>query len=401
MLKKRRVFQVLLLLVGTGHVMWAADASIKLTTADGSTQFSIQNSAAAQVASVDSLGNATFAKVTQTGTGGNFILNQNTLQAGATFFVSSGTVNGPLTVGGAVTAGTGANQITTAAGLLDATKLTGNLPALNGSALTSLTGTNVTGNIPGNAASITGTITPGQISAGSLPATVIASSVAVGSVQDASIVAVSASKVTGNISGNAASITGTITPSQIIAGSLGATVVASSIGVSAVQDASIVAVSASKLTGTVSDASIDSSSVTKQGNTFNAAGQLVQLNSLGDMSLPSGASITIGTVRGSIVPSGTLILTTSTCPSGFTEFTGAEGYYLVGVPSGGTVGGTVGSAMTDLLNTSHSHSITTTTANFVSTLGNTAAVTSVTTPTGSVQQSAIAPYFQIRLCGVP
>ncbi|MDT8287252.1 MAG: hypothetical protein RQ748_09100 [Elusimicrobiales bacterium] len=47
--------------------------------------------------------------------------------------------NGDLTVTGQITAGSGPNTITTAAGLLDATKLTGNLPALNGSALTDMT----------------------------------------------------------------------------------------------------------------------------------------------------------------------------------------------------------------------------------------------------------------------
>src|SRR5689334_20070506 len=83
----------------------AADMSVQLTTTDGSTKFSIQNSAATEVASVDS--------------------------------------HGSLTVAGIVVAGTGANPITTAAGLLDATKLTGNLPALNGSSLTNLTGANV------------------------------------------------------------------------------------------------------------------------------------------------------------------------------------------------------------------------------------------------------------------
>jgi hypothetical protein len=71
---------------------WAADYGIKLTTQDGSTKFSIQNSASSEVASVDSSGNATFTKITQTGSGGSYVLNQNTLQSGATFYVSSGTV---------------------------------------------------------------------------------------------------------------------------------------------------------------------------------------------------------------------------------------------------------------------------------------------------------------------
>lgn len=72
-------------------------------------------------------------------------------------------------------------------------------------------------------------INPANISAGSLPNNVIVSSVAVNVVQDASIVAVAGAKVTGNISGNAGSITGNINPSQINAGSLGASVVVSSL----------------------------------------------------------------------------------------------------------------------------------------------------------------------------
>src|SRR5688500_7198572 len=36
------------------------------------------------------------------------------------------------------------------------------------------------------------------------------------------------------------------------------------------------------------------------------------------------------------------------CPSGWTELTGARGRYLVGVPSGGTLGGTAGTALTNL-----------------------------------------------------
>src|SRR5882672_4345170 len=66
--------------------------NIQLTTSDGSTKMSIQNSGAAEVSSIDSQGNASFNRVTQTGSGGSFIVNQNSLQAGSTFFVSSGTV---------------------------------------------------------------------------------------------------------------------------------------------------------------------------------------------------------------------------------------------------------------------------------------------------------------------
>src|SRR5258708_4931342 len=70
---------------------FAADMSVQLTTNDGSTKMSIQNSGAAEVAFVDSQGNASFNRITQVGSGGSFIINQNMLQSGATFYVSSGT----------------------------------------------------------------------------------------------------------------------------------------------------------------------------------------------------------------------------------------------------------------------------------------------------------------------
>jgi len=66
------------------------------------------------------------------------------------------------------------------------------------------------------------------------------------------------------------------------------------------------------------------------------------------------------------------------------------------------VGGTVGSAMTDLSNANHNHTITAGTANnTTTTLGNAARVTDITSPTGDVARGMIAPFFQIRLCSVP
>jgi len=61
------------------------------------------------------------------------------LQAAGYINASSAAFSGNLGVGGVITAGSGAVQITDATGNLDATKLTGNLPALNGSALTGIT----------------------------------------------------------------------------------------------------------------------------------------------------------------------------------------------------------------------------------------------------------------------
>jgi hypothetical protein len=55
----------------------------------------------------------------------NYVQVTSSLQEGATFYVSSATVSGPLAVGGRITAGSGANLITTPSGLLDAAKLSG------------------------------------------------------------------------------------------------------------------------------------------------------------------------------------------------------------------------------------------------------------------------------------
>jgi len=49
------------------------------------------------------------------------------------------------------------------------------------------------------------------------------------------------------------------------------------------------------------------------------------------------------------------------CPTGWTEYTAAQGRYVVGVPDGGTVAGTAGTALTDLENRAvgqHNHAIT-------------------------------------------
>jgi len=97
---KRRVYFsiacLLLLLCGKVPTL-AGDLDVKLTTNDGSTKFIIQDSASVEVSSVNSDGHAYFKSLTQTGSsGGNVILKQNTLQSGATFYVSSGTVKTAL-----------------------------------------------------------------------------------------------------------------------------------------------------------------------------------------------------------------------------------------------------------------------------------------------------------------
>ena len=135
----------------------------------------------------------------------------------------------------------------------------------------------------GDASKLTA-ITAANISAGALGASVIASSHAVASVQDSAIVAVSGSKVSGNISGNAATATKLATARTIN-------------GISFDGSANINIATTSYLADGVSLAltgatfSAKSSSVTLQGNTFNGASQLVKLDALSKLPAVDGSQL--------------------------------------------------------------------------------------------------------------
>ena len=61
------------------------------------------------------------------------------------------------------------------------------------------------------------------------------------------------------------------------------------------------------------------------------------------------------------VPSGAIIGFEGACPTGWTEFTAGRGRYLVGLPSGGTLGATVGTALSNQENRAvgqHNHGAT-------------------------------------------
>lgn len=58
-------------------------------------------------------------------------------------------------------------------------------------------------------------------------------------------------------------------------------------------------------------------------------------------------TLSVGT-GGNVTPGMTVFVDSGSCPAGFAELTAARGRVIVGVPSGGTVGGTAGTAMTDL-----------------------------------------------------
>src|SRR5258706_16478005 len=74
---RRSLLSAILLLAV--HRCFAAEMNVQLTTNDGSTKMSIQNSGAAEVASVDSQGNASFNRVTigssMTVTGNQIMIN--------------------------------------------------------------------------------------------------------------------------------------------------------------------------------------------------------------------------------------------------------------------------------------------------------------------------------------
>src|SRR5947209_13030596 len=56
----------------------------------------------------------------------------------------------------------------------------------------------------------------------------------------------------------------------------------------------------------------------------------------------------------------TLLIDTGSCPAGYTELTALRGRHPVGVPSGGTLAGTQGTALTDLENRpagAHTHTL--------------------------------------------
>jgi excisionase family DNA binding protein len=113
------------------------------------------------------------------------------------------------------------------------------------------------------------------------------------------------------------------------------------------------------------------------------------------------------------------------CPSGWTEYTAARGRYVVGVPSGGTVAGTQGTALTNLENRAvgqHNHGITDpghththrqytgnccstggVAADPDSTWGNTteyiySATTGITINNAGSVAGTNAPYIQLRYC---
>jgi len=87
-----------------------------------------------------------------------------------------------------------------------------------------------------------------------------------------------------------------------------------------------------------------------------AAGGIIE-STVGGFKFPDGSVQSVAAE----VPSGAVMFfNLASCPSGWSELAGAQGRYIVGLPSGGTLGGTVGTALSNQENRAvgqHGHTI--------------------------------------------
>lgn len=105
-----------------------------------------------------------------------------------------------------------------------------------------------------------------------------------------------------------------------------------------------------------------------------------------------------GSIISQSIPSGAIIISDSLCPGGYSELTVARGRYLVGVPSGGTILGTVGTPLNNQQDLTHTHTVSSVTATNLSLIGAGIGVASINGTSSGAATSSVAPYLQIRLC---
>ncbi|MBI3297825.1 MAG: hypothetical protein HYZ75_06665 [Elusimicrobia bacterium] len=159
--------------------------------------------------------------------------------------------------------------------------------------------------------------------------------------------------------------------------------------------------------GLISNDLLDASSVTLQGNEFNAADRLARFDAAGTLNLPGAGdavySLTASTsinVTGTgakvregaadLLPKDAILLRIGPCPPGYAEYTDLQGRLPVGNCSGCAVGSTAGTAFTvDGASITHSHGAGAATGGALNTGGNNAR-TDV--------RDATNPYLQLRFC---
>ncbi len=134
------------------------------------------------------------------------------------------------------------------------------------------------------------------------------------------------------------------------------------------------------------------------------AGKVTAGSFSGDGSLLTGIS---GTPAGTVV-----FYNGAACPTGWTEYTAARGFTIVGLPASGTLNGTVGTALTNLLDrththtgSSHAHTITSNIDTSASVYGGGTQIAGTQTTsaggngaTGTAATSNVMPYIQLLVC---
>ena len=108
---------------------------------------------------------------------------------------------------------------------------------------------------------------------------------------------------------------------------------------------------------------------------------------------------------GGSLPSGIIVFTAGACPATWTEYTAARGYAVVGLVNSGTAAGTVGTALTNLQNKTHTHSVTVNALAGGTRKGGTSNPASIiennnvpTASAGTASTSDVIPYIQLRAC---